>query len=102
MKMRHHAQPGDPKDRGKDVPLIERLHVIVKCGDSTSTLWFRKTIGAGRALDLLATHFKVTASDSSPLRLAKTPVVDDDVVTLRTDQPLSEQVEDGSHLLLSR
>lgn len=106
MKMRHHAQPGDPKDRVKEVPLDERLHVIVRYEDSAlasnQTLWFRKSIGTGRAMDLLATLFKVTASDSSPLRLSKVSVMEDDQILLRTDIPLSEQVEDGSHILLHR
>jgi hypothetical protein len=78
MKMRQRAVPGDPKDKGSNVPLDQRLHVQVKLdgNDAAFVLWFRKVnvsfasfkraiaeaeqnIIVGRAVDLLAAHFKV-------------------------------------------
>ena len=76
-------------------------------------------MGTGKALDLLAPHFRLTTSTVSqcisrcfsddiycalqPLYLT-TPSTDDteDCITLKNDQVLSSQVEDGAQLVLSR
>lgn len=44
MKMRHRAQPGDPKDKDKSVPLDQKLHVKVhvETKDYEKIFWFRK------------------------------------------------------------
>ena len=78
MKMRQRAIPGDPKDKMATVSLDQKLHIQAKLEGSSgvSVLWFRKVnaslrllvhavaeveqnIIVGRAVDLLATHFKV-------------------------------------------
>ncbi|KAI0710459.1 hypothetical protein C8T65DRAFT_829639 [Cerioporus squamosus] len=104
MKMRHKAQPGDPKDTAASVPMDQRLHLKVSragVAGSESIYWFKKTIVTGRALDLLATHFKMTISDTQPLNLL---FADGEAAgtALRTDQTLGVQVQDGSSLTLSR
>ncbi|KAF7796519.1 hypothetical protein EIP86_007698 [Pleurotus ostreatoroseus] len=103
MKMRHKAQPGDPKDKDKSVPLDQKLHVKVHAEgqDEEKIFWFRKSMGTGKALDLLAPYFRLTTS--TPLYLT-TPSTDDteDCITLKNDQVLSSQVEDGAQLVLSR
>lgn len=87
MKMRHRAIPGDPKDKPSSTLVDQRLHVKVKLEDpkyasKEGVFWFRKvalflpallcalkpffkTMGTGRALDLLAIHLGVPPSDSS-------------------------------------
>ncbi|OBZ75474.1 AN1-type zinc finger protein 1 [Grifola frondosa] len=105
MKMRHHAQPGDPKDKGSSVLLEQRIHLMIRRADDNlpeRSFWFRKTIGTGRVIDLLASHFALSISDSSPLYLAKNMPNEGGPEHLRTDLLLSAQVEDGSHLLLTR
>ncbi|KAI0350114.1 hypothetical protein OH77DRAFT_1431395 [Trametes cingulata] len=68
MKMRHKARPADPRDTAASVPVDQRLHVIVRRAESHQTsehvFWFRKTVWAGRALDLLATQLKMPASEA--------------------------------------
>jgi len=70
MKMRHRASPGDPKDNPSSVLVDQRLHVKVKLEHSKyapkeGIFWFRKTVGAGRAIDHLATHLGISSTDSS-------------------------------------
>ncbi|EMD34513.1 hypothetical protein CERSUDRAFT_159056 [Gelatoporia subvermispora B] len=103
MKMRHHAQPADPKDKSAGVPISERLHLKVTVDGSNSIerlFWLRKTIGAGRAIDLLAKQLGV--STSSPLHLLKVGLEDGENVRIATDQLLATQVEDGAPVILSR
>lgn len=44
IKLRQRAIPGDPKDKGANVSLDQKLHVYVKLegNDAVSVLWFRK------------------------------------------------------------
>ena len=45
MKMRQRAIPGDPKDKGTNVSLDQRLHVQVKLEGNNAVfvvMWFRK------------------------------------------------------------
>lgn len=45
MKLRHKAQPGDPRDKGKVVALGEKLHLLVSLeGGDSKVFWFRKVI----------------------------------------------------------
>ncbi|KAF8580253.1 hypothetical protein K439DRAFT_1393901 [Ramaria rubella] len=103
MKMRHQAIPGDPKDT-KSTPLSQRLHINVvpntNFPSSEKIFWLRKTIGTGRALDLLATHFSICISDTTPAYLDKIIPENEASVRLRNDKLLSEQVEDGDTLFL--
>ncbi|KAI0003320.1 hypothetical protein BJV74DRAFT_764632 [Russula compacta] len=66
MKMRHRAVPADPRDKPGSIGIDQRLHVRVSCeGDPEATqkiFWFRKSVGTGRALDLVARHFNVQAA----------------------------------------
>jgi len=94
MKMRHRAIPGDPKDKGANVSLDQKLHVQVKLGgnDAVCVLWFRKDLIVGKAVDLLATHFKVLP----PLQLAITGGN-----SLLLNSTLGQQIPDGASLTLS-
>lgn len=47
MKLRHKAQPGDPRDKGKVVALGDKLHVLVHLEEGNvepKAFWFRKVI----------------------------------------------------------
>lgn len=94
MKMRQRAVPGDPRDKAANVPLDQKLHVQVKREgiDTICVLWFRKNLIVGRAIDLLATHFKVRP----PLQLT---ISGGDQLLLNST--LGEQISDGSSLILS-
>ncbi|KAH9977268.1 hypothetical protein BGW80DRAFT_1167154 [Lactifluus volemus] len=63
MKMRHRAVPADPKDKPGSIGIDQRLHVKVHCkGDREPVekiFWFRKTVGTGRAIDILAHQFNI-------------------------------------------
>jgi predicted nucleic acid binding AN1-type Zn finger protein len=59
MKMRHKASPGDPKDKNSSLPPDQRLHIKLFAGDTDHIFWFRRTIGTGRALDLLVEQMKL-------------------------------------------
>ncbi|KAH9922429.1 uncharacterized protein B0H18DRAFT_519072 [Fomitopsis serialis] len=112
MQMRRRAQPADPKDDrpSVNVPVGERLHVEVEVeveeglrntGSAAGTqnvYWFRKNIGAGRAVDMLARRMSISTAD--PLQLVK--VTGEDISPLRNDAPLAGQVEDASVLRLAR
>ncbi|KAI0693897.1 hypothetical protein BC835DRAFT_1275376 [Cytidiella melzeri] len=104
MKMRHRAQPADPKDKNKKIPIGERLHVRVSADDKPQEqlFWFQKTMGTGKAVDILASHLGISVDFSKPLYLFKaTPSEQDDVNTaLQNDKLLADQIEDGYHLVL--
>lgn len=104
MKMRHKAVPGDPKDKGS-VSVGQRIHVNVRYdtdGSKEGIFWFRRSIVVGRVLDLLSSHFNIPSSKVSTLTLHKIPPVDDgEPLTLQNHQPLAEQIDDASHLVLS-
>ncbi|KAI0654704.1 hypothetical protein C8Q70DRAFT_1024732 [Cubamyces menziesii] len=105
MKMRHKAKPLDPKDSTGSVPMDQRLHVFVRQEGqdkaSERVFWLRKTTWTGRALDMLASQFKLVISDTQPLKLL---YINDEgtMIALRTDQPLADQIPDGAALSLSR
>ncbi|KAF8531907.1 hypothetical protein JB92DRAFT_2803234 [Gautieria morchelliformis] len=105
MKMRHHAIPVDPKDRTVLIPVTQRLHLkVVLNGSNPPTekiVWLRKTVGTGRAVDLLATHFSIHISDTMAAYLDKLSTENGTPTRLRNDQPLSDKVEDGETLCLS-
>jgi len=102
--MRHRAVPADPKDKPGSVGVDQRLHVKVRCnGDCKGVekvFWFRKSVGTGRALDMLARHFNVRTT--GPLFLYRRNMTNQgELVLLETDQLLMEQTEDGCELVLS-
>ncbi|PSR75120.1 hypothetical protein PHLCEN_2v9305 [Hermanssonia centrifuga] len=105
MKMRHRAQPGDPRDKDKHVAVDQKLHLKVYIEEQEGDerfFWFRKTMGTGKALDLLASQMGVS-SDTVPLYLVKVPISgSEDRITLQNDKLLVEQVEDGMQVALSR
>ena len=50
MKMRHRAQPADPKDKDKNVPIGEKLYVKVSAENKDEKLfWFQK-VRIGRVI----------------------------------------------------
>ncbi|KAI0262970.1 hypothetical protein BC834DRAFT_828183 [Gloeopeniophorella convolvens] len=103
MRMRHRAVPIDPKDKPGSVGVDQRLHVKVSGADSNAAekvFWARKSMGTGKALDLLAGHFNTRTT--GPLRLSRRSGGDPEELTvLETDKLLSEQVEDGCELIIS-
>lgn len=110
MQMRRRAQPADPKDDrpSVNVPVGERLHVEVEVeeglrgtGSAAGTqnvYWFRKSIGTGRAIDMLAGRMSI--STANPLQLVK--VTGEDISPLRNDAPLVDQIQDAGVLRLAR
>ncbi|KAL1674950.1 hypothetical protein EV122DRAFT_219490 [Schizophyllum commune] len=103
MKMRHKAKPGDPRDTS--APLEKRLHMYVRAADQTETktLWVRKTMSTGRALDCFATLFSLssghfTCSRQQPHQLT---LEGEEPTILHNDLPIGEQVQDASTLLIS-
>lgn len=44
MKMRHRANPADPKDRVSSVPIDERFHVRILKDNEEKVFWLRKVI----------------------------------------------------------
>jgi hypothetical protein len=100
MRMRHRAVPADPKDKPGSVGVDQRLHVKAsRRGDPEGVekiFWFRKSVGTGRALDMLARHFDVRTT--GPLFLYRRN--QGELALLATDRLLMEQTEDGCELLL--
>ncbi|TFK42864.1 hypothetical protein BDQ12DRAFT_676911 [Crucibulum laeve] len=103
LKMRHRAVPCDPNDKVTSVPITERLHIEVRVEDKSvaerlpQAFWFRKTVGVGKALDLLMLQLKLLASCSM---YKVTPEGEEERVLLANDRPLVEQVEDGCTVIL--
>jgi hypothetical protein len=55
--MRHRAQPADPKDKDRNVPIGERLHVRVSAENKDEMLfWFQKVRIAAAVLNVLDPH----------------------------------------------
>ncbi|KAL4064301.1 hypothetical protein J3A83DRAFT_4270621 [Scleroderma citrinum] len=90
MKMRHKAVPGDPKDKGSHIPMDQRLSCerLLRCGwlhSARGIFWFQKSI------TLLISTFSSS----------KASVNDGELLALQNHQPLSEEVNDASHLILA-
>ncbi|KZT03417.1 uncharacterized protein LAESUDRAFT_368461 [Laetiporus sulphureus 93-53] len=103
MKMRHRASPADPKDKASAVPIEQRLYAFVSV-DNSGTIgepyWFRKSIITGKALDLLASRLGIISSQTNPLQLQTADGDRASSSILRTDMPLSSQIEDGARLCI--
>jgi len=103
MKMRHRAVPADPRDKPGSIGIDQRLHIRLTYESDPEAaqkiFWFRKSVGTGRAIDMLARHFNVQAT--VPLRLSLRQTAPEEFVVLETDRLLREQIEDGCELLLS-
>ncbi|KAG6829658.1 hypothetical protein H0H92_003901 [Tricholoma furcatifolium] len=97
--MRHRAVPGDPKEGRSAVPMDQRVHIKIDANDSPKVLWFRKTMIAGKVLDLLAAHLKMGAS-SQPLQLSKF-LENGGSQALQNDRPIGDQIEDGGALVVT-
>ncbi|VDC05326.1 unnamed protein product [Peniophora sp. CBMAI 1063] len=103
MKLRQHATPVDMK-ASSSIPPEDRLFFKARTATSEKDRlsWIRKSTGTGRALDLLASHFKMAATDAQPLQLLKVDdAPDGEPLVLRNDLPLSEQLVDGDTVLIS-
>jgi len=104
MKMRHRAVPVDPRDKPGSIGIDQRLHVRVSCDSDPEAaqkiFWFRKTVGTGRALDMLTRHFNVQATTQPRLSRRKT-ASQEEFIVLETDRLLREQIEDGCELFLN-
>ncbi|KAJ6496502.1 hypothetical protein C8R47DRAFT_1114331 [Mycena vitilis] len=98
MNMRHRAVPVDPKDKSAAVPQDDRLYIKVFDDNNEKVFWVRKSLGTGRVLDLLATQLKMS-SDTTPLQLLK--VAGEDRILCRNDHVFSNEVEDGSTVVVS-
>ncbi|KZT57022.1 hypothetical protein CALCODRAFT_295452 [Calocera cornea HHB12733] len=113
MKMRHSAKPADDKDAKMTLAVGDKLHVRVRVvgeNPKDEILWFRKTTPAGRALDMLASRFKLPhePGSSDPTRTLSLAVPGTDAeaqetsTTLDLNKPLDGQVPDGGELWLVR
>jgi len=102
IKMRHRAVPGDPKDRQASLPLDGRIHVKVTVDSKTERFfWFRKTIGTGKALDLLMSNLGISG-DSCPVQLLKlSPTKAEEWTVCQNSEPLETQVEDGCTVMIN-
>jgi len=97
MKMRHRAVPVDPEDKAASVAVDQRVYIKATFEGDPSTVkvvWCRKTLIAGKALDYLASQLNVCP----PLQICRAD--SEDRSPLRLDQPLSQQVEDGSSVTI--
>ncbi|KAI0086668.1 hypothetical protein BDY19DRAFT_995676 [Irpex rosettiformis] len=102
MKMRHRAQPADPRDQNRNVPIGERLHVKISAEnkDEEKLFWFQKTMATGKALDILAAHLEMS-SNKAPLYLCRDNGSEQEGDSvLQNDKLLADQIEDGSSLIL--
>ncbi|KAF8892707.1 hypothetical protein BD779DRAFT_1205602 [Infundibulicybe gibba] len=101
MKMRHRAAPGDPKDKSASVLPDHRVHVKIQIDEKTEKIfWFRKTVIIGKVLDHLASHLKMTSTDSSPLQLCM--ISPDGAITiLSNSQACGAQLQDGCMVQIS-
>ena len=63
MKMKHQAVPGDPK--ASSSKLEERLYirVFVDGSSNSKVFWLPQNILAGKAFDLLSSHFTLTSAN---------------------------------------
>lgn len=115
LKMRHRAVSGDPNEKGSP-PVDQRIHIEFEhpATGMAQAYWFRKTLIAGRVLDMLA---KVSNTPTTPqavgLYLVLPPANQDSAPAsedgeterdgtrlLKSDEVLSNQVEDGAILTL--
>ncbi|TFK26369.1 hypothetical protein FA15DRAFT_679620 [Coprinopsis marcescibilis] len=102
MKLRHRAAPADGKDKGTSPPPDQRLTVTVSFEQEEKPFWFRKTVIAGRAIDLLSSQFRTNPSSSMVAKLYSLDISTDSRTLLRNDVELSKQVEDTSKLILTQ
>ncbi|KAF8515687.1 hypothetical protein BU17DRAFT_51536 [Hysterangium stoloniferum] len=103
MKMRHHAIPIDPKDKSGGIPITQRVHAKVIFNEPSpteKTFWMRKTIGTGRAVDMIAEQFSIRISDTTRVHLEKKTLDSEESISLQNDKMVSEQIEDGETLTL--
>ena len=42
MKMRRTAEPADPRDKDRNVPVNERLFIVLNHNDTSKSFWLRK------------------------------------------------------------
>lgn len=42
MKMRRSAEPADPRDKDRNVPVNDRLFIVLNYDDSSKPFWLRK------------------------------------------------------------
>ncbi|KAJ7580994.1 hypothetical protein C8J56DRAFT_253967 [Mycena floridula] len=95
IKMRQTAKPLDPKDTSVSVPISMRHHFKTKFpdGESEKVFWIKKTVVAGRVLDLIASHLKLMSSSS--LEITGTPK------PIEYGKALDSQIADGSVVIIS-
>uniref|UniRef100_A0A8H7Y029 Uncharacterized protein n=1 Tax=Psilocybe cubensis TaxID=181762 RepID=A0A8H7Y029_PSICU len=102
MKLRHRAIPADPKDKNASPPPDERLHVKIIIEEGEKVFWLRKNVVTGRALDLLVAKLNLSFPGNPALCLSKIPDNDtEELVVLRNDLLLVNEIEDGSILLVT-
>ncbi|KAF9533338.1 hypothetical protein CPB83DRAFT_845100 [Crepidotus variabilis] len=101
LKMQHAAIPVDPRDQDKAVPLDQRVHAVVAGDEVEKAFWFRKTLVAGKAIDLLCLQLGLNSTDDTRILLIKTSI-NGDQTTLRNNLPVAEQIENGCTLKMER
>jgi len=98
MKIRHRANPADPKDRTASVSVDQRIHVKIVKDNKENVFWLRKGIITGKALDLLVDNMKLTFPENTPLQVSAAPFHGGEIIILANNKPLADQIEDGSIL----
>jgi hypothetical protein len=54
MKMRRTAEPADPKDKDRNVPLNERLFIVLNHNDTSKPFWLRKVSWLRSSLEYIS------------------------------------------------
>ncbi|KZV91609.1 hypothetical protein EXIGLDRAFT_836993 [Exidia glandulosa HHB12029] len=105
MKLRHRAKPADTRE--PNLAQHNRVHVRVnqlgRPAADNKLLWFKKSISAGRAIDLCAALYNIPRDHNSP-QLALFAVQPSDrsaLVRLENERALEDQVTDGLNLILA-
>jgi len=93
MRMRHHAKPGDPRDKAVSLPVDQRMHVKIKSHDMEKTLWFRKNLSTGKVLDCIAPDFGMATT--KPIRLFHL-----EGIPLQNDSVFADEIQDGDTVLV--
>jgi len=97
MKMRQTASPVDSNDTS--VPMNMRHHFKAKFDDDTEKVfWIRKSVVAGKVLDLIGSYLKLTSSSSLEMF---TPGPDT-LNLVEYGKPFDSQVEEGSVVIVSQ
>ncbi|CAE6420539.1 unnamed protein product [Rhizoctonia solani] len=94
MRMKHKAVAADPRSSAQPK---DKVHLKVMWGTSEKVVWFVKTVVTGRAVDLAARICSVSREDGRGMVFV---LGDETDGTLKNEQELGAQVEDGDTVRL--